>query len=424
MGVPIRLRHNENINLTSTVTDELHTDVGVAEFKLSELIDQDADGSLTFGYDMFCDMVINDAAGGSGTELVVDVDYLLLEPLPNDHELVQEIFTAIGLTKTVYTKLQIISASFQTGNLYFSYTGVADDNSAEDLTNVTPILITKSAAYTQTDQLGFPVFSYTCGTATKIHTLPTVADNKNAHVRIIKADTGYGPILVKAEGSETINGLPHVFLWSQNDCIELMSTGSGYIIVNDFKPYFYSGWISCSDWTDRHLGFATIVYDTLVGTIQIGDKVTGANGSYGIVIYDNGSMTCIIASCVTVGETVFANNEVLTFDLSGATAAVDMASGLKNVDSNIYHGWNKVFEKIFCTTWYSTNGTDAAGRLPEEYFFDGSNQRGQMSIPIDTNSILYQTGAYDSASLLNTGSGISLRAQDYFYNQLVKLIIW
>jgi hypothetical protein len=398
-----------------TFTDSTFADIGSTAVSFRELKEN-------VGHDFFTqeDLIIRTASGGGGTLLVETTDYVLSE---EDVLLSSEVTAAIGSTRHIYKKIQIINASYQTGSLYVSGKWIADGVDATFFNAISPIVETKTADYTITDTDYYKVYSVTTGTATKKITLPTVTDNKNLKIKIVKIDSGYGPVMVDGEGSETINGLTHIFLWSRYDCVELMSTGSEWIIINDFKPYFYSGWISRSDWTNVHLGFATIVYDTLVGTVQIGDKVTGSNGSYGIVIYDNGSTSCVIASCVTVGATVFADNEALSFDLSGATALVNMGSGLKNVDSNIYHGLSRNLKDISVSLNISTDGTENNSFRVDVVNYNGgtSGNFNYLFYQVDSNNVKLQTGLDGLMSYNDSGTAAGISTSDYFYNLLIKI---
>lgn len=396
-------------------TDSEFADVGANAFSFRELKED-------LGHDFFTqeDLIIRTASGGGGTLLVETTDYTLSE---EDTLLSTEVTAAIGDARHVYKKIQIINASYQTGSLYVSGKWIADGIDASYFNAIAPIVVTKAVSYTITDSDLYRCYMVTTGAATKTITLPTVADNKHLRIKIVKADSGYGPVLVDGESAETINGLTHIFLWSQYDCIEVMSTGSEWIIINDFKPYFYSGWISRSDWTNVHIGFATITYDTLVGTVQVGDKVTGANGSYGIVIYDNGATSCVIANCVTVGATVFANNEVLTFDLSGATAAVDMASGLKNVDSNVYHGWGINARSVLNTLTISTDATETSVYQVDKFVgAEGASRFGHNVLGVDTNNIQMQTATEGLMVITSNGSSLTIDSEDYFYNIYIQLL--
>jgi len=108
-----------NLNLLGEVfTDEKHSDVGAAAFELD--------------HDWFwggADLVINTAAGGGGTQLTDGVDYQLSVPA-SESDVEQDLTTRSG--KSVYRKVQIINATYQTGDLYFSGEYVADSIDKDD----------------------------------------------------------------------------------------------------------------------------------------------------------------------------------------------------------------------------------------------------------------------------------------------------
>jgi len=127
------------INLTGTTfTDEVHYDCGATAFKLSEL-DGYPDPIENLGHDWFDkeNLVIRTASGGGGTLLAEGAgnDYLLSEEstdVGDIYGLSTRVTAAVGSTRTIYSKIQIINATYQTGALYFSGKYYADDNSAED----------------------------------------------------------------------------------------------------------------------------------------------------------------------------------------------------------------------------------------------------------------------------------------------------
>ena len=109
-----------NIDLFGdTFTDEKHTDVGSAAFRLN--------------HDWFIDLVINTATGGGGTQLVLGTDYQLLI---EDVKLSERVTEELGESKQVWGKVQIINATYQTGDLYFSGKYIADSIEAEDVNTI------------------------------------------------------------------------------------------------------------------------------------------------------------------------------------------------------------------------------------------------------------------------------------------------
>ena len=98
-----KLTRTDGIYSTYTVTDELYTDCGSSGFSLGTTKRCFLGGS---------DMVIRTAASGGGTLLVENTDYTITEENFSYSEL-------IGYH--VYTQVIITNASYQSGNLYFSY---------------------------------------------------------------------------------------------------------------------------------------------------------------------------------------------------------------------------------------------------------------------------------------------------------------
>ena len=104
------------INLTlagQAVTDELWSDVGA--------------GVLLLGHDAFfgnSEMEIYTGPGKTGTKLTETTDYVLLN---EDADLTAK------AGATVYTALQIVNATYQSGALYFTYKAVADYAAVDDI---------------------------------------------------------------------------------------------------------------------------------------------------------------------------------------------------------------------------------------------------------------------------------------------------
>ena len=114
-----------NLNLTGeTFTDEKHTNAGSAAFQLD--------------HDWFwggVDLVIRTAAAGGGTLLTEGTDYQLSVPA-SETDIEQDLTARSG--KSVYGIVQIINATYQTGDLYFSGKYIADSIDADDINK--PIL--------------------------------------------------------------------------------------------------------------------------------------------------------------------------------------------------------------------------------------------------------------------------------------------
>ena len=104
------------INLTlagQAVTDELWSDVGA--------------GVLLLGHDAFfgnSDMEVYTGPGKTGTKLTETTDYVLLN---EDADLTARAGAA------VYTAIQIVNATYQSGALYFTYKAIADYAAIDDI---------------------------------------------------------------------------------------------------------------------------------------------------------------------------------------------------------------------------------------------------------------------------------------------------
>jgi hypothetical protein len=62
-----------------------------------------------------------------------------------------------------------------------------------------------SADYIVLDNDGYTEIHVTTGASDRTITLPTLADNQNRHIKILKVDNGVGKIIIDGEGTETIN---------------------------------------------------------------------------------------------------------------------------------------------------------------------------------------------------------------------------
>lgn len=272
--------------------------------------------------------------------------------------------------------------------------------------------------------LGAPIY-VSPSTETEIKTLPDASANSGVVYTYVKANSSYYPVLIKTTGGDTINGLSHIFLWRQNDCLKVVSDGSNWIIINNFKPYFYSGWINTNSWATRHLGFVYLPIDNLSGTPAIGDKCTGAtNSSYGIVYHTDGSSYVWLANVVGGGGNIFEDNEDLAFDLSTATAKYDGSGlGFKNKDTNIYHGFGINLRQLFSALTWSSDGTENNSRVLA-YQVDPTNNAGSHPIAIDTSNFKIQTATAKLYILQDDGTYLDIAAADDYYNIFFRVESW
>ena len=254
--------------------------------------------------------------------------------------------------------------------------------------------------------------------------LPALAGVDEFELTVFNAESDM--VTIKPNGAETINGQSYLFLKNEGDLVKIERIDGKWRITNGWLPYFYTGWKNQSDWTNVHLGNAAITYDNLAGTFRIGEKVTGGtNGSYGWIILDSGTVLQVMY-LVGGGGNIFENNEVLTGELSGATALVNMGAHLKNVDSNVYHGWGVNNKQIDSRFFISTDGTEANCIYPLEtshYSNFASIHIFTHVFQVDTNNIKFQTG--NAGALMKAaddGTMGTVDSDDYYYNILIMLI--
>ena len=107
--------------------------------------------------------------------------------------------------------------------------------------------------YTITDIDGYDLILVTTGADDRTITLPTVADNTDRIIKVMKADSGAGKVILDGEGAETINGDTVRHLVSQYNYVEVVSDGSEWFVLSHFQSYS-TGWENTNDWTNVHLG--------------------------------------------------------------------------------------------------------------------------------------------------------------------------
>lgn len=390
-----------NLNLTGTTfTDELHSNVGSSAFQID--------------HDYFwggVNLAIRTAAGGGGTQLVEGAgnDYLL-------NEQNTDLTTDSG--NDTYKKIQIINATYQTGNLYFSGKYIADDNDADDLNNVSETIISVSADTTIASGDSNNVYLVTTNGVLKIVTLPAVADSTNRIITVCNTDLAIGTVRIDTDSTDEINGLDNLFLWKQNDIVRLLCDGTKWIIWNDFKPYLESGIISNNDWTNRHLGFIEVDYDNLNLVFELGEIITEATSSNTAVVYkDTGSTLSLL---MTTGTGLYTNNRVITGGHSGATADINEAGtgSTKDLDSSVYHGWGVNLDKVGVEIYY-LDATDFTGISQEiKSLMPGST--GIVFMNISTDEFKIQTGSSGIVILSDSG-GTSTLSADKHYKITIRL---
>jgi len=217
-----------NISLSGDVfTDELHTDVGTAAFRLN--------------HDWFIDLVINAAAGGGGVNLALGVDYTLST---EDTNLSERVTDELGISKQVWGGITIINAVYQAGDLYFSGKYIADSIEAEDVAPPN-VLVIIGDDYAMLDNDDYEEYWFDPDGANRTFTYadPAVNPYRKAKVRNI-GDGTYKITLIPFDTEKLLvySGnekweLTSFELLQQDDWAEFQSDGADWAKCN--TPYWH-----------------------------------------------------------------------------------------------------------------------------------------------------------------------------------------
>lgn len=253
-------------------------------------------------------------------------------------------------------------------------------------------------------------------------TLPTVADNAGKFVYVV-CNVDAAPITIDGEGAEKIypRNRSSVFLISQGDYICLWSNGTEWQVVS-YSITMDCGPINTADWTNRSLGMCQLEYDTLVGTIRIGDTVTetGGNACTGIVVAVDAN-TLWLRKVTGTAPGVFTNNNVLTFT-GGATAEVNEPAGNnKNRDGFIDFGGGGInIEDVLFWLIVTPNTTGSrvgAYYMPMVCYDSNTGSAYQFGFNmIETSGVLDpQTAQNGFIAVQSNGTYLALDSEDYCY---------
>ena len=122
--------------------------------------------------------------------------------------------------------------------------------------------------YTITDIDGYDLILVTTGADARTITLPTVADNTDRIIKVMKADSGAGKVVLDGEGAEAIiqiggTSFATMEMFYQGDFIEVISDGTSWLKLNacelkkipdpptGHKSDLTSGWTS-DDFNNSH----------------------------------------------------------------------------------------------------------------------------------------------------------------------------
>jgi hypothetical protein len=236
-----QILYNYNTISPAQITREQYTNVGASSFQL---------GDAARGFKGSTDFEIWDAATG-GTQLVENTDYEL-QDIDNNN--------SASAGYDVYTKVRIINATYQTGNIYITYKVVLSYVDAVFYNNLYNLAIAAGASnikyltnadspFTITDGDGYgKIICDTSGGDIDIN-LPTLAGNQNREIQFIH-QVGGGLVTVNGEGSETIDGLTEIELPKQHDRMTILGTTAEWCMLEES--------ISCELKLDTYAGYGSI----------------------------------------------------------------------------------------------------------------------------------------------------------------------
>ena len=249
----------------TAISREQYTDVGADAF---------APGTFPRAFN---DLEVWDAAT-DGNQLVLDTDYELVDV---DYELSGTNYE----NEAVYKTLRVINATYQTGNIWLTYSAIGTYPTADlhdpsalpaagalagtepiatvqsgEHVKMTPAQIetfgagvretitVKAGSYTILDD-NLNIYEDTTGAGDDTFDLPTLADNLGRVIELHKVDDGAGVLILDGEGAETIDGNLTIQLPSQYNYIKVRA-GTATWHVLELKANYDTGWVANNDWTD------------------------------------------------------------------------------------------------------------------------------------------------------------------------------
>lgn len=264
------------------------------------------------------------------------------------------------------------------------------------------------------------VYNYQVNTSSKkeiIVTLPLIAQNLGKEPFTIQ-NIRQGIVRIITQGSDTINGMTELRLYSLNNYVEIYPRTVEWAIRNQYVT-LDSGRVNTSDWPTRSLGLANVNYDTVTaGAPVIGGVVSGGtSGATGKIVDFNS--TTLFLSEVTAGG-IFTNNEILSGVGFTFTALVNEPTGdNKNKDTNInIHQMGDKINQIIKQFIIYNSDDDINYVQPGELAFSQGppvENYGYSYFYISADSIGLRTGAAGFAYINFAGNRVELTTQDVYY---------
>lgn len=229
-------------------------------------------------------------------------------------------------------------------------------------------------------------------------------------------------ILFNDEAKSTVN------LYMRGDYVLVRSNGT-YWIVEDYNINIEIGWQNRSDWTNVHIGNG-VTYDNKSAAIDwTGKKFSGDDG-FGtntcICLYDSGGTG-------TAGELYFYNisgslgyftdgNTLTASDGSGTALVNEISGDSKDVDYNLYHGFDISFFNISINLILNSSASITnAYYNPWSSWEAAGNSLSSNYIIIDNNQCKLQSGATRGFTLTqDNGTALYIDTDDWFVNQKLK----
>lgn len=243
---------------------------------------------------------------------------------------------------------------------------------AESVTTIT------NADYTVLDNDGYTTILFSTGNTNRTLTLPTVGDNENRLIKIMKVDSGTGYVTIDGEGSETINGALTNKVSMQYEAL--------YVQADDTGSFWYI--------TNRQ-------FNRTPQNIAI----TTAGGGFG-------TATNTFYQITRLGKFAHLQGRLTTGTVTGAAAALFLPAGY-TLDSN-HLSTNA--SGIRLGTWEYITGTAlfSGSNVWGPLFFDGS----------DTGTIYFSIQATGGAYKKELGNSSFGNATPLTFNCQIPIAEW
>lgn len=245
-------------------------------------------------------------------------------------------------------------------------------------------------------------------------------------IEIVYDSSNYGTLPITSTGAnirlEDGTLFTTLCLFSEGErVLKLRSDGTYWNVVNNWKRSFSSGLINSSDATNRHMGTIEIILNDSTG-FEVWDIVEESISSFRAIIagINGNSLYVWFTDDGSLGTGGFFTSGRTLSEISGDASASDtISANTKNVDSDIFNGFNINIEKIEPDLFYSEDGTrTGTASIPYQSllgWYDNSNIRWFKMLAVDNNNIKCQTGTNGSYFAQDAGTAGVWTTQDKHY---------